>query len=143
MNQPDSFKKLIISLEPCEGVVFLFVRKTRPCWPSPHSCCKPLASSLGIAGLSPLPTAPPCVASLQTTKCDWTHYHSVLDGSKNGAPTFFEIPLSSTKYYISVYAPRKENADEGISKARYRLTLLADPGAYPRPGLNGRLTAKH
>lgn len=145
MNQPDSFKKLIISLEPCEGVVFLFVRKTRPCWPSPHSCCKPLASSLaqGVSGLSPLPTAPPCISTLQSTKCDWTHYHSVLDGSKNGAPTFFEIPLSSTKYYISVYAPRKENADEGISKPRYRLTLLADPGAYPRPGLNGRLTAKH
>merc|ERR1719235_2492319 len=42
MNQPDRYRKLIISLEPCEGIVYLFVRKTRECWPDPRSCCEPL-----------------------------------------------------------------------------------------------------
>jgi len=143
MNQPESFKKLIISLEPCEGVVYLFVRKTRPCWPNPHSCCKPLPAALLKAGLSNIPTAPPCSPVLHNIKCDWTHYHSVIDGSQDGAPTFFEIPLSSTKHYISVFAPRELNVKNGITRARYRLTVLADPGAYPRPGLQGRLKAKH
>jgi len=38
MNQPDSYRNLIINLEPCKGVVYLFVRKTRRCWPNPYSC---------------------------------------------------------------------------------------------------------
>lgn len=142
MNQPDSFKKLIISLEPCEGAVYLFVRKTRPCWPNPHSCCKP-KTLMTTSGLSSMPTSPPCSSAQHNIKCDWTHYHSVIDGSQDGAPTFFEIPLSSTKHFISVFAPRELNVKNGITRARYRLTVLADPGAYPRPGLQGRLTAKH
>merc|ERR1740117_498529 len=76
MNQPDRYRKLIISLEPCEGIVYLFVRKTRPCWPNPHSCCRPLSS------LSTAVTAPPCSTSYQKIKCSWTHYHSILDGTK-------------------------------------------------------------
>ena len=135
MNQPDRYRKLIISLEPCEGIVYLFVRKTRPCWPNPHSCCH------HDKAVSTLVEAPPCNAHKQI-KCDWTHYHSIIDGTKDAAPTFFEMPLTSTKYYISVYAPQEANIKAGVMKARYRLTMLADIGAYPRPGLQGRSKAK-
>jgi len=135
MNQPDRYRKLIISLEPCEGIVYLFVRKTRPCWPDPHSCCRPVGSKSSVV------SAPPC-SPLQKIKCSWTHYHSIIDGTKDAAPTFFEVPLTSTKYYISVFAPQEANVKAGVMKARYRLTMLADIGAYPRPGLQGRLRAK-
>jgi len=58
---------------------------------------------------------------------------SEIDGSRNGMPTFFEVPLSSTKFYLSVFA---------VQKSEYTLTLLADTGAFPRPGNGGRITAK-
>lgn len=58
---------------------------------------------------------------------------SVTDGSRDGTPTLYEVPLSSTKYFISVFA---------ASNAAYTLTLLADIGAFPRPGNNGRITAR-
>jgi hypothetical protein len=58
---------------------------------------------------------------------------SEIDGSLDGAPTFYEVPLSATKYFITVFA---------ATKASYRLTLLADIGAMPRPGLHGRLEAR-
>merc|ERR1712070_583271 len=109
MNQPDRYRKLLISLEPCEGVVFLLVRKTRRCWPNPHSCCRPMKNSLAYTANNGMPVAPPCDASQYLTKCSWTHFHSILDGTRNAAPTFFEVPLSATKYYISVYAPYEAN----------------------------------
>lgn len=59
---------------------------------------------------------------------------SEIDGSRDGTPTFFEVPLSSTKYFISVYAPQSGSA--------YSLTVLADIGAFPRPGASGKLTAR-
>merc|ERR1712093_646657 len=49
--------------------------------------------------------------------------------SMDGAPTFYEVPLSASRYYISIFA---------ATKASYRLTVLADIGAMPRPGLNGK-----
>jgi hypothetical protein len=33
----DSSRKIIVRLDPCQGVVYLFIRKTRPCWPNPWS----------------------------------------------------------------------------------------------------------
>merc|ERR1712012_1103228 len=103
MNQPARFRKLIISLEPCEGVVYMFVRKTRRCWPDPHSCCQPLA------GMTDLPTAPPCDLKQHTIKCPWTHFHSVIDGTRDGSPTFFQLPHTSVKYFITVFTPRDAN----------------------------------
>jgi hypothetical protein len=64
--------------------------------------------------------------------CQWTHFMSVIDGTRDGAPTFFELPLTSTKYYISVFAKEKST---------YTLTFLADIGAWPRPGRKGELSA--
>jgi hypothetical protein len=58
---------------------------------------------------------------------------SEIDGSRDGTPTFFEVPLSSTKYFISVYAR---------TNAAFTLTLLADIGAFPRPGGNGKIIAR-
>merc|ERR1719310_298082 len=60
MNQPDRYRKLIISLEPCEGVVFIFIRKTRRCWPNPFSCCRPKPGSLTYSASNGQPVAPPC-----------------------------------------------------------------------------------
>jgi len=142
MSQPDRYRKLIIKLEPCEGVAYLFVRKTRRCWPNPHSCCHIPSNSFLISTGSSLTSTPPCNPVVQTTKCTWTHFNSVIDGSKDAAPTFFEVPLSSTKYYISVFAPKGPNQQYSMSVASYRLTVLADIGAYPRPGLQGRLQVK-
>lgn len=31
----NSSKKILFRLEPCHGVMYLFIRKTRPCWPNP------------------------------------------------------------------------------------------------------------
>lgn len=75
------------------------------------------------------------------TQCAWTHFHSVIDGSRNAAPTFFEVPLSATKYYISVFAPSAANSNANVEKPSYRLMVLADIGAYPRAGLQGRIRA--
>lgn len=113
MNLPDERRKLIINLEPCRGVVYLMVRKTRHCYPDPYSCMLTLPRS--------------------ASDCEWTHFMSEIDGSRDGAPTFFEVPLSSTKYYIAVYA---------TTTASYTLTLLSDIGAFPRPGQYGRITAR-
>jgi len=117
MNQPDQYRKLIINLEPCKGVVYLFVRKTRQCYPNPYSCIKDLG----------LPT------ERRTKPCEWTHFMSEIDRSRDGTPTFFEVPLSSTKYYISVYA---------TENSAFTLTVLADIGAFPRPGNNGKIEAR-
>jgi hypothetical protein len=116
MNQHDRYRKLIFSLEPCEGVVYMFVRKTRPCWPNPYSC------------ISVTPDQ-----EMRKSTCDWTHFMSEIDGSTDGAPTFYEVPLSATRYYVAIFA---------ATKASYRLTVLADIGAMPRPGHSGRLEAR-
>eukprot|EP00929_Paragymnodinium_shiwhaense_P097177 TRINITY_DN5892_c0_g2_i1.p1 TRINITY_DN5892_c0_g2~~TRINITY_DN5892_c0_g2_i1.p1 ORF type:complete len:358 (+),score=77.98 TRINITY_DN5892_c0_g2_i1:160-1233(+) len=118
MNQPDQYRKLIINLEPCRGIVYLFVRKTRRCYPNPYSC---VILELGDAGRLP------------QEECQWTHFMSVTDGSRDGTPTLYEVPLSSTKYFISVFA---------VQNSAYTLTLLADIGAFPRPGDFGRITAR-
>lgn len=136
MNQPERYRKVIISLEPCEGVVYLFVRKTRRCWPDPATCCKP------IPGRALTSAPPPCNSSTHEAQCTWSHFHSIIDGTRDGAPTFFEVPHNSAKYFISVYAPSEVNLNYGVSNVKYRLTVLADIGAYPRPGLGGRLYTK-
>ena len=112
MNQADLFKKLLIRLEPCKGVVYLFVRKTWPCWPNPYSC---INLSNGARSAS----------------CDSTYIRSVIDGSRDGTPTYFETNFTSTRWFISVFASQD---------ASYTLTALADIGAMPRPGLYGNLT---
>jgi len=117
MNQPDVYRKLLINLEPCKGIVYLFVRKTRQCYPNPYSCITDLGTDL----------------ERRTKPCAWTHFMSETDRSRDGTPTFFEVPLSSTKYYISVYA---------TENSAYTLTVLADIGAFPRPGNNGRIHAR-
>lgn len=143
MNQPDQYRKIIVVLEPCQGVVYLFVRRTKDCWPNAFSCCaSPSNSSVPSQdGAGLVLTAPPCSAG-QTIRCEWTHFNSVLDGTADSAPTFFEVPFSSTRYYITVYAPPVPNLDAGVLNPRYRLMVLTDVGAYPRPGLQGRLQAK-
>jgi hypothetical protein len=117
MNQPDLQRKLIINLEPCKGIVYVFVRKTRRCWPNPYSC---IDLTPGNERRTP-------------TDCQWTHFMSNIDGSRDGTPTFFEVPLSSTRYFLSVFA---------TTRSSYTLTLLADIGAFPRPGNNGKITAR-
>jgi len=117
MNQPDQYRKLIINLEPCKGIVYLFVRKTRQCYPNPYSCITRLGTDL----------------ERRTKPCAWTHFMSETDRSRDGTPSFFEVPLSSTKYYISVYA---------TENSVYTLTVLADIGAFPRPGTSGRILAR-
>jgi hypothetical protein len=117
MNQPDQYRKLIINLEPCRGVVFLFVRKTRRCYPNPYSCIDLTSGK----------------AYRNAAACTWTHFMSEIDGSRDGTPTFFEIPLSSTKYFISVFS---------ADNSAYTLTVLADIGAFPRPGGNGKIVAR-
>jgi len=116
MNQADQYRKLIINLEPCKGVVYLFVRKTRQCYPNPYSCITGLGTELEKRG----------------TDCEWTSFRSEIDRSKDGTPTFFEVPLSSTKYYLSIYA---------TESSAYTLTVLADIGAFPRPGAAGKIEA--
>mmetsp|Transcript_88290 Transcript_88290/g.248625 ORF Transcript_88290/g.248625 Transcript_88290/m.248625 type:complete len:354 (+) Transcript_88290:52-1113(+) len=117
MNQPDKYRKLMINLEPCFGVVYLFVRKTRRCYPDPYSC---IDTRPGFESRNP-------------AACKWTHFMSEIDGSRDGTPTFFEVPLSSTKYFISVYST--------TNRSKYTLTVLADIGAFPRPGNQGRISA--
>jgi hypothetical protein len=110
MDLPDAHRKLLINLEPCRGMVYLFVRKTRPCYPDPYSC----------------------VERRKSSDCTWTHFMSQIDGSVDGTATFFELPLTSTRYFISVYAR---------TNAQYTLTALTDMGAFPRPGGFGRISA--
>eukprot|EP00927_Polykrikos_kofoidii_P074432 TRINITY_DN70427_c0_g1_i1.p1 TRINITY_DN70427_c0_g1~~TRINITY_DN70427_c0_g1_i1.p1 ORF type:complete len:404 (+),score=32.89 TRINITY_DN70427_c0_g1_i1:157-1368(+) len=143
MNQPERNRKLILMMEPCEGVVYLFVRKTRRCWPNPHTCCRPLPGATLQGRLLQGASAPPCNAARHTIDCDWTHFHSVIDGTRDAAPTFFEVPLNSAKYFLSVFAPREPNLKYGIRTPKFRLLAMADIGAYPRPGSQGRLRAKH
>jgi len=137
MNQPEKYRKLIFTLEPCEGVVYLLVRRTRPCWPNVHSCCQPLSGATGGAT-----SAPPCNLATHSIRCGWTHFHSVIDGTRDGAPTFFEVPFGSTKHYLTVFAPPEANLNRGVSRPKFRLTVLADVGAFPRPGRRGQLRAK-
>lgn len=113
INLPDERRKLIINLEPCRGVVYLMVRKTRHCYPDPYSCMLTLPRD--------------------ASDCEWTHFMSEIDGSRDGAPTFFEVPLSSTKYYISVYA---------TTTASYTLSVISNVGVFPRPGGYGRISAR-
>jgi hypothetical protein len=117
-DQPDNQRKLIINLEPCKGIVYVFVRKTRRCWPNPYGNC------IDISPANP---------KRNPSQCQWTHFMSEIDGSRDGTATFFEVPLSSTRYFISVYAPQR---------SAYTLTLLSDIGAFPRPGDNGKITAR-
>eukprot|EP00933_Yihiella_yeosuensis_P057092 TRINITY_DN56655_c0_g1_i1.p1 TRINITY_DN56655_c0_g1~~TRINITY_DN56655_c0_g1_i1.p1 ORF type:complete len:342 (-),score=56.17 TRINITY_DN56655_c0_g1_i1:65-1090(-) len=117
MNQPDEFRKLIINLEPCRGIVYLMVRKTRRCYPDPYSC-------IDVTPGKEIRSAQSCL---------WTHFMSEIDGSRDGTPTFFEVPLSSTKYFISVFS---------TVNSAYTLTVLADIGAFPRPGGNGKIVAR-
>jgi hypothetical protein len=112
-------RTLIINLEPCKGVVYLFVRKTRRCHPDPYSC---------IIGQG---------LESRSAQCAWTHFMSEIDGSRDGAPTVFEVPMSCTNWYISVFA---------TEKSAYTLTVLGDtktisPGAHPHPGNQGRIAA--
>jgi hypothetical protein len=116
MAMPDDYRKLIIDLEPCRGIVYLFVRKTSRCYPNPYSCIL-----LGPSGYR------------ISDDCAYTHFMSVIDGSRDGAPTFFQIPLSTTKYFISVFA---------AADSQYTLTLLGDVGAFPRPGNKGKIRAR-
>lgn len=58
---------------------------------------------------------------------------SEIEGDRDGAPTFFEVPLSSTKWFLSVFA---------TVNSAYTLTALADIGAFPRPKNFGLITAR-
>lgn len=110
MGLPDNERKVIISLEPCYGVVFLFVRKNIACHPNPYSC---INLRTGYR---------------DSWRCERTHFMSEINGSKDGAPTFFQVSLSASSYYISVFATQE---------SRYALTVLDDVGAWPRRGNNG------
>lgn len=33
----NSDRKIVFRLEPCAGIQYLFIRRTRPCWPDPHT----------------------------------------------------------------------------------------------------------
>jgi len=114
LNQPDKYRRLIISLEACRGVVYVFVRKTRRCYPDPYSCI----------------SLTPGKEYRRPKDCKWTHMMSVIDGSRDGTPTFFEIPFTTTKYYFSVFS---------ADNSQYTLTVLADIGSFPRPGKLGRV----
>jgi len=117
MSLPNQYRKLIVSLEPCKGTVYLFVRKTRSCYPNPYSC-------IDIR---------PGRELKDVKACNRTHYVSELNGTRDGAPTFFEVPLTSTQWFMVIYA---------TEEAAYTLTLLSDIGAFPRPGTSGRVRAR-
>lgn len=117
-NQPDAYRNVIINLEPCKGVVYLFVRRTRLCYPNPYSCIDTENEDSG--------------RSSSPKDCEWTHYMSAIDGTRDGGPTFFELPLTSTRYFISVFA--KEDS-------RYTLVIESDIGSWPRPGNGGQIEA--
>jgi len=123
LNQQDENRKIIFNLEPCKGVVYLFIRKTRPCFPDPYSCLNTLPLSAQEAGPTKL---------AQPGDCLWTHFVSRIDNTRDGAATMFELPLTSTRYYISIYAP---------DIARYTFLAMTDVGAFPRPGGHGQVHA--
>jgi hypothetical protein len=114
LNQPAVNRKLIISLEACRGIVYIFVRKTRRCYPDPYSCI----------------SLTPGKEFRRPQDCKWTHFMSIIDGSRDGTPTFFEIEFTTTRYYMSVFS---------ADNSEYTLTVLADIGAFPRPGKLGRV----
>lgn len=114
--RPHEYRNLIINLEPCRGTVYLFIWKTRHCYPNPYSC---IDLTPGDESRSP-------------GDCEWSYFQSEIDGSKDGTQTFFELPFTATKWYLAVFAP--ENA-------AYTLTVLADTGWLPRPGSFGRIYA--
>lgn len=114
LNLPSVNRKLIISLEVCRGIVYLFARKTRRCYPDPYSCI----------------SLTPGKEFRRPQDCKWTHFMSNIDGSRDGTPTFFEIPFTTTKYFFSVFS---------ADNSQYTLTVLADTGAFPRPGKMGRV----
>jgi len=114
LNQPNVYRRLIVSLEACRGVVYVFVRKTRRCYPDPYSCI----------------SLTPGKEFRRPQDCKWTHFMSTIDGSRDGTPTFFEIPFTTTKYYFSVFS---------ADNSQYTLTVLADIATFPRPGKLGRV----
>jgi len=114
LNSKDQYRKLIISLEACRGIVYLFVRKTRRCYPDPYSCI----------------SLEPGKEFRRPENCKWTHMKSVIDGSRDGTPTFFEIEFTTTRYYFSVFS---------ADNSQYTLTVLSEIGDFPRPGKLGRV----
>ena len=93
---------------------------------------------VGAAG-----SPPPCELAKHRVMCAWTHFHSRVDGTREGAPSYFELPLAANKYYLSVYAPRTNAEEHDVrGELSYRLLVLTDIGAFPRPGLQGRVVAK-
>lgn len=117
MSLPMQLRKLIINLEPCKGTVFLFVRKTRSCYPDPYSCINVRVGA----------------ENRNISRCGRSHYVSEINGSRDGGPTFFEVPLTSTQWFITVYA---------VEEAAYTLTFLSDIGAFPRPGTSGNILGR-
>jgi len=100
-------RKILIKLEPCSGIVYVLVRRTYPCWPNPYRC-----------------------ESKKTPSCEWAHYQSDMSPSRTGNQTLIEVPLSSTRWYITVFAQ---------SDATYSLSIINNPSAYPRVGSDGVL----
>eukprot|EP00429_Kryptoperidinium_foliaceum_P033199 CAMPEP_0176175422 /NCGR_PEP_ID=MMETSP0120_2-20121206/89868_1 /TAXON_ID=160619 /ORGANISM="Kryptoperidinium foliaceum, Strain CCMP 1326" /LENGTH=220 /DNA_ID=CAMNT_0017513469 /DNA_START=1 /DNA_END=660 /DNA_ORIENTATION=- len=76
MQLNDTDRKVIISLDPCFGIVYLFVRKNIACHPDPYSCID-LDTGYRDAAI-----------------CRRTHFMS----------EFFRISLSASRYFISVFA---------------------------------------
>ena len=111
MNRPMESRKLLVKLEPCHGTVLLLMRRTWPCWPNPYSCID--------------------LRSGFRSQCEWTTLQSNIDGSHDGAPTVFETNLTSSRWFISVFATQD---------SAYTLTLSSDIGAVPRPGEYGNVT---
>ena len=112
MNEDVAYRKLIVNVEPCYGTVYVFVRRTWPCFPNPYSC---VSVNGRLAGKT----------------CEWTQYHSDISGSRDGAPTMFELNLTSSRFFIAVFA---------TDTAGYTISTLSDVGAMPRPGELGNLT---
>ena len=112
MNEDVAYRKLVLNVEPCYGAVFVFVRRTWPCFPNPYSCMSVSGQRVGA-------------------DCEWTHYHSDISGARDGAATMFELNLTSSRYFIAVYATETSG---------YTITTLADIGAMPRPGHLGNIT---
>merc|ERR1719382_2208577 len=53
--------------------------------------------------------------------------------ARTGRRLFFEVPHTATKYFISVFA---------TENSAYTLTVIADIGAFPRPGGDGKIAAE-
>lgn len=117
MNFENPNRRLIINLEPCRGIVYLFVRKTRRCYPDPYSCVN----------------IDPDNSWRRPDECKWTHFKSVIDGAMDGTPTFFEIAFATTRWYFSIFA---------VENSQYTFQVLAKTGFYPRPGNLGAVSGK-